>query len=179
MGVGRCRRTARRPRRTAGSGICYRLWSETAQSRFRPQRIPEILEADLAPLALELAHGGVTEVSALALPDPPPSGALAQAREHCANWVRWTTATVSPRPTGAGGTADPSTAGATAAAGTALGLVKLAADLAALLEERDLCAWRTPFRRRFHRRLDALRDFRRDGATARALVGRSDRLCPH
>jgi ATP-dependent helicase HrpB len=64
-----------------GPGVCYRLWSEAAQSRLPPRRTPEILEADLAPLALELAHWGVGDPTALAWLDPPPAGALAQARD--------------------------------------------------------------------------------------------------
>ena len=38
-----------------GPGACYRLWSAATHSRLRPRRVPEILEADLAPLALELS----------------------------------------------------------------------------------------------------------------------------
>jgi len=62
-------------------GVCYRLWSEAAQAGLRPRRVPEILEADLAPLALELAGWGVEDARRLAWLDPPPAGALAQARE--------------------------------------------------------------------------------------------------
>src|SRR5207253_429801 len=36
-------------------GICYRLWTEAEQIQLVPRGSPEILEADLAPLALELA----------------------------------------------------------------------------------------------------------------------------
>ena len=66
--------------RTA-SGVCYRLWSETAHAALLPQAPAEILEADLAPLALELACWGVTDAAALAWLDPPPAAPLAQARE--------------------------------------------------------------------------------------------------
>ncbi|SHI53939.1 ATP-dependent helicase HrpB [Halodesulfovibrio aestuarii] len=40
------------------SGICYRLWSKVQENSFRPFASPEIKEADLAPLALELAQWG-------------------------------------------------------------------------------------------------------------------------
>jgi ATP-dependent helicase HrpB len=43
--------------------------------------VPEILAADLTPLALELAVWGAGEGRDLAFLDPPPSGALAQARD--------------------------------------------------------------------------------------------------
>src|SRR5690606_41944542 len=46
---------------------------------FRSQSAPEIREADLAPLALELALWG-TAPEALSWLDPPPAAALAQAR---------------------------------------------------------------------------------------------------
>ncbi|MGB9429730.1 MAG: ATP-dependent helicase HrpB [Gammaproteobacteria bacterium] len=60
-------------------GVCYRLWSEG--ERLEAQSAPEILQADLAPLALELAQWGAADVSKLAWLDPPPAAALAQARE--------------------------------------------------------------------------------------------------
>lgn len=64
-----------------GPGTCYRLWSANAERALPQQPVPEILEVDLAPLALELAAWGIEDVSALALLDPPPAGALGQARE--------------------------------------------------------------------------------------------------
>jgi ATP-dependent helicase HrpB len=62
-------------------GVCYRLWSAAAHAGLRDQGSPEILEADLAPLALELAAWGVKEAAHLAWLNPPPAAALAQARE--------------------------------------------------------------------------------------------------
>ncbi|MBS0525317.1 MAG: ATP-dependent helicase HrpB [Proteobacteria bacterium] len=61
-------------------GICYRLWTEGAQRGLLPFTPPEILDADLAPLALELAAWGVTEASTLPWLTPPPASALAMAR---------------------------------------------------------------------------------------------------
>jgi len=43
-------------------GICYRIWAEAEQSQLVPRGAPEILEADLAPLALELAVAGIADV---------------------------------------------------------------------------------------------------------------------
>jgi ATP-dependent helicase HrpB len=62
-------------------GVCYRLWSESAHAGLLPQTPPEILESDLAPLALELACWGADDAATLAWLDPPPAAALAQARE--------------------------------------------------------------------------------------------------
>lgn len=62
-------------------GVCYRLWAEHEQHHLVPDIRPEILEADLAPLALDLAAAGVRDAAELRWLDPPPAPALAQARE--------------------------------------------------------------------------------------------------
>jgi ATP-dependent helicase HrpB len=62
-------------------GVCYRLWSESAHAALLPHAPAEILEADLAPLALELACWGAPDASALAWLDPPPAATFAQARD--------------------------------------------------------------------------------------------------
>jgi ATP-dependent helicase HrpB len=61
-------------------GICYRLWTEEAQRGLLPFTPPEILDADLAPLALELAAWGVADAGSLPWLTPPPAAALATAR---------------------------------------------------------------------------------------------------
>ncbi len=61
-------------------GVCYRLWSEAEDSHLLPQTPPEIADADLAPLALELAEAGVSDPLTLRWLDPPPAAAFAQAR---------------------------------------------------------------------------------------------------
>jgi ATP-dependent helicase HrpB len=63
------------------AGDCYRIWSEGTHASLTPQTPPEILHADLAPLALELACWGATDADSLAWLDPPPAAPLAQARE--------------------------------------------------------------------------------------------------
>ncbi|RAN75244.1 ATP-dependent helicase HrpB [Bacillus sp. SRB_336] len=62
-------------------GTAYRLWPQSR--RLEPARKAEIAQAELSALALELAAWGVTADGAAALHwlDPPPAGALAQARE--------------------------------------------------------------------------------------------------
>jgi ATP-dependent helicase HrpB len=62
-------------------GVCYHLWSETTQQGLVPYNNPEIIEADLAPLALELAQWGVADTATLRWLDAPPAAALAQARQ--------------------------------------------------------------------------------------------------
>ena len=57
-------------------GACYRLWP--ASQRLEPMRTAEIAQVELSALALELAAWGS---DALIFIDPPPTGALAAARE--------------------------------------------------------------------------------------------------
>ena len=61
------------------AGVCYRLW--THGTHLLAQTPAEILDADLAPLVLELARWGVSDVNALRWLDPPPAPHVAQARE--------------------------------------------------------------------------------------------------
>ncbi|MBX2966565.1 MAG: ATP-dependent helicase HrpB [Cyclobacteriaceae bacterium] len=63
------------------AGICYRLWSEATQRNLQPNRKPEILEADLSSLVLELAAWGITDANELNWVTPPPTGAVNQAKE--------------------------------------------------------------------------------------------------
>ncbi len=61
-----------------GPGVAIRLWSEALHRGLPPYDRPEILEAELAGLRLDCAAWG-SEPAALPFPDPPPSGALAAA----------------------------------------------------------------------------------------------------
>ncbi len=138
---------AGRAGRTA-PGHCYRLWPEAETSRLEATAPAEICEADLAPLALELARWGVADPGTLRFLDTPPAANLAQARDLL---------------TGLGALdADQQLTAQgkeMAALGThprlahlllesrRLGMATLGADLAALLEERDLL-----------RGVDAMRD---------------------
>lgn len=62
-------------------GACYRLWSRDEQDRLAPRGVPEIQEADLSSLLLELTVWGAGDPAELAWLDPPPAPALQQARE--------------------------------------------------------------------------------------------------
>ena len=61
------------------AGHCYRLWSEQQQDQLAQQSIPQILQADLAPLILQLIAWGVDDIKELHWLDPPPSGPMSQA----------------------------------------------------------------------------------------------------
>ena len=62
-------------------GVCYRAWSEGSHRSLAPFSPPEILDADLVPLALELASWGARDASELKWLDPPPAATLASARD--------------------------------------------------------------------------------------------------
>jgi ATP-dependent helicase HrpB len=60
-------------------GVCYRLWHEAETGSLKAFNTPEILEADLASLVLDLAAWGVRDPSTLAFLDPPPKPAWTEA----------------------------------------------------------------------------------------------------
>jgi len=64
-----------------GPGVCYRLWTEATHHHLVPHRSPEILEADLTALVLELSEWGVKNVNELTWITSPPPGAISQATE--------------------------------------------------------------------------------------------------
>ena len=62
-------------------GTCYRLWRESEQKSLPAFTPPEILEADLAGLVLELAQWGARSPDELTWLDPPPAAHWNQAVE--------------------------------------------------------------------------------------------------
>jgi len=129
----RCGRAGR-----LGPGVCYRLWTEAEQHGLVPHATPEILAADLAPLALELAAWGVADPGELRWLDPPPAAAFAQARELLLQLGALDAAgTVTPHGRRMAELGTHPRLAHMLLRGAALGLGALACDLAALLEERD------------------------------------------
>ena len=62
-------------------GICYRMWTAASDHLMADQRVPELLEADLAPTVLSVAAFGESDLSSLPWLTPPPAGSVAKARE--------------------------------------------------------------------------------------------------
>jgi ATP-dependent helicase HrpB len=147
-----------------GPGACYRLWTTAAHRSLGVARRPEIVEADLAPLRLELAQWGVRDPLSLSWVTPPPIGALRQAEALLESLDALRDGQITRRGSAmAEWPTHPRLAHLLLEAGRD---AALAADVAALLEERDplprtagadLCL-----------RIDALQHWRRTG---RALHG--------
>ncbi len=120
-------------------GVCYRLWSESAQFGLAEFTPPEIQEADLAPLVLELAQWGARGPDQLDWIDPPPAAHWQQAVELL-QWLDMLDAD--------GGISGHGKAARELGVhprlahmilrGREIGLGYPAAELAALLEERDI-----------------------------------------
>lgn len=60
-------------------GVCYRLWSKGTEARMEMVRRPEILDADLTSLSLDAALWGERDVERLPWLTPPPRASLAYA----------------------------------------------------------------------------------------------------
>ncbi len=122
-----------------GPGICIRLWSEEENARLQPFAVPEIRQADLAGMVLELAQWGVRDAADLGWLDVPPAAHWLQAREV----LQALEAITAEGAITAHGRAMltlglPPRLGHLVVRGRELGLGALAAELAALLSERDV-----------------------------------------
>lgn len=123
-------------------GACYRLWSEDQHAQLAAYGDAEILQADLAGVALQLARWGV-EPDELAWLDKPPAAAYAQAQDLLQRLGALSRNARGGWQLTAHGQAMAELPAHPRIAhlllrGQALGLAPLAADLAALLVERDI-----------------------------------------
>lgn len=72
-------RSGRAGRLTAGHS--YRLWTKATQAQLAEYRIPELLEADLTALVLDMKAWGKQEIRSMTWLTPPPAGTLALAEK--------------------------------------------------------------------------------------------------
>jgi len=122
-----------------GPGVCYRLWTEAADRALVPQTSPEIVDADLTPLALELAVWGCKDTSILAWLSQPNAAALAAARDLLTRiGAVDARGTVTPEGRRMAKLGVHPRLAHMLLYGQASGLGALAADIAALLGERDV-----------------------------------------
>jgi len=123
-------------------GVCYRLWSEAQHEQLAAYGSAEILQADLAGLALQLARWGVAP-SELVWMDVPPAAAYGQAQDllqrlgALAGKAGAEYALTNHGQAMAELPAHPRIAHLLLR-GQALGLASMACDVAALLGERDI-----------------------------------------
>ncbi|CAO3399515.1 ATP-dependent helicase HrpB [Azospirillum palustre] len=153
-------------------GVCYRLWPEATHKALAPFTTPEIADADLAPLALELAVWGVSDPASLSWLDQPPTAAMAQARELLTGLGGLDRAgAITPHGRRMAGFGVHPRLAHMMLAGKAMGQGALACLVAALLGERDIVRSQPGFRDADLRlRVDLLRGEERGGfGAARGL----------
>lgn len=61
------------------AGVCYRMWTIATQSRLDNHGKPEIEQADLSSLVLDMAQWGIADAEELSWVTPPPKGNVAKA----------------------------------------------------------------------------------------------------
>lgn len=61
------------------AGVCYRMWTIGTQSRLDNHGKPEIEQADLSSLVLDMAQWGIVDAEELSWVTPPPAGNVAKA----------------------------------------------------------------------------------------------------
>ncbi|GED60609.1 ATP-dependent helicase HrpB [Brevibacillus formosus] len=120
-------------------GVCFRLWTEQEDRMLIPQQAPEIMEADLAVLALELALWGVGAAEELDWLNPPPKPAMAQAQELLLQLGAFDERKqITPHGRVLAGMGVHPRLGHMIQKANELGEGELACELAVLLEERDI-----------------------------------------
>ncbi|GGC67184.1 ATP-dependent helicase HrpB [Marinobacter halophilus] len=120
-------------------GVCYRLWSESEQFGLADFTPPEIQQADLAPLVLELAQWGARSPDQLVWIDLPPKAHWQQA-VALLQWLELLDAdgAITDHGKAARDLGLHPRLAHMVLKGRVLGFGQLVAELAALLEERDL-----------------------------------------
>ena len=133
-------------------GICYRLWTDQEHQTLTARRSPEIVDADLCSLLLDLAQWGVSDPWELSWLTPPPSGTVGQARELLTRLGAFDAhGRLTPHGRQMGELPLHPRLAHMLLKSVALNCTRLACDLAALLSERDLL--RTPVARQADVRL--------------------------
>lgn len=118
-------------------GTCYRLWTKAAEHRMAEQRNPEILDADLAPLLLDVAAFGEPDASALPWLTPPPVKSLVEARHLLLSLGAINEKGITPLGKKMAELPCHPRISRMILRAASLGQTSLACDIAALLEEKD------------------------------------------
>jgi ATP-dependent helicase HrpB len=128
-------RTGRAGRLSAGT--CYRMWSKATDNRMSAYRTPEILEADLTPLALELAQWGINDINKLSWLSSPPKGTYHHALDTLTQLNAFKDGRITEHGTQIHKLPCHPRLGHMMLMAKENDLLSLATDLSALLEERD------------------------------------------
>src|SRR5690606_28368928 len=163
---------AGRAGRTA-PGVCCRLWPES--ERLAAFAVPEVVSADLSDLMLELAAWGCRTPAELCWLDPPPAPACQQAVELLQRLGALDAqGAITEHGKAMQGIGLPARLAHMLVIGRERGQGRLAAELAALLSERDLLGARQGTD--IQHRLACLRGERREGSVDPARLKRLGQL---
>ena len=128
-----------------GPGIAYRAWSEGSHRSLAAFSPPEIVDADLVPLALELARWGARDAAALQWLDAPPGATLASSRELLSRLGALdASGRITPHGQEMADLGVHPRLSHMLLRARQMGCLALAADLAALLSDRDVLVHRGP-----------------------------------
>lgn len=119
------------------AGVCFRLWTMATEHRMDEQRTAEILTADLAPMVLDIAAWGESRVERLPWLTPPPRVAVAEAQKLLTSLGALREGKITPRGRELTKLPTHPRIGEMLLSDSSASAKALAADVAALLEERD------------------------------------------
>ncbi len=160
-----------------GPGYGYRLWNKGVEHSMMEHDRPEIMEADLSQLLLELTNWGINDPTQLQWLDLPPAGSIASASDLLRELQAIDT---SGAITAMGKEmvalpAHPRLAHMLVM-GKSMGFGNMACDITAILSERDLIRDRDASVD-IEERLHALNAFRKSGAKAAMAMGAAKGSC--
>ncbi len=149
-------------------GVCYRMWTKATHARLNEHGTPEIEQADLSALVLDMAQWGIVDPSQLFWLTPPPRGHVARASQLLHELEALEDHRITEHgkelhqlPT------HPRIAHMLVKAREE-GMMELATDIAPLLEERDPLPPETGID--INIRIDALRRYRSEGVGGKRLA---------
>ena len=171
-------------------GLCLRLWAEAAEGAMPAFARPEILDADLSGLVLDLATWGVAEPASLRWLDPPPAPAVTEARKLLRDiGALDAEGTVTPEGRAVARIAAPPRVARMVVEAARRGAAALGGEVAALLVERGLGGtgadlgerlerWRRDRSAKSESARGLARTFARGGRAAAGPVGEADAPSP-
>ena len=142
-------------------GVCYRLWSKVSQSRMKEEGTPEIEQADLTSLVLDLAKWGITDPNYLFWVTSPPFGNVQKAKKLLEELGAIENGKITPHGLELHKVPTHPRIGQMMVQAEEIGQLALATDIAPLLEEKDPLPPKSGID--INLRIEALRRFRKEG----------------